>query len=115
MRAALRFLVAAVIAVAVAWGVSLLPGSVSATLGDLTFQTSTPVAVLLAAILFILLYIVIRVLGVLFRSPDRLRGQRHARARHGGVHHPGDGERGRPPARRRPGHRRGYQRCRRVH
>jgi HemY protein len=81
MRAALTFLIVAAVAVAIAWAVSLLPGSVSVLLGDLAIETSTPVAVLLAAILFVLLYILFRLLGALFRGPRRLRRWRTGRAR----------------------------------
>ncbi len=81
MRAALTFLIVAAIAVAVAWAVSLLPGTVAIQLGDLAFETSTPVAVLLAAILFILLYILFRLLGAVLRGPRRLRRWRAGRAR----------------------------------
>ncbi len=81
MRAAVRFLIIAAIVVAIAWAVSLLPGSVSAQFGDLTYEASTPVTVLLAAILFVLLYIVFRLLGALVRSPRRLRARRVRRTR----------------------------------
>jgi HemY protein len=81
MRAAIRFLIVAAIAVAIAWAVSLLPGTVAAQLGDLTYESSTPVAVLLAAILFVLLYVLFRLLGALFRGPRRLRGWRTGRTR----------------------------------
>lgn len=81
MRAAFTFLLAAIIAVAVAWTVSLLPGTVSIALGDLVFETSTPVALLLAAILFVLLYVLFRLLGALFRSRRRVRGWRASRGR----------------------------------
>ena len=81
MRAAIRFLIIAAIVVAVAWAVSLLPGSVSAQFGDLTYEASTPVTVLLAAILFVLLYILFRLLGALFRSPRQLGARRARRTR----------------------------------
>ena len=81
MRAALTFLIVTAIAIAVAWAVSLLPGTVAIQLGDLAFETSMPVAVLLAAILFVLLYILFRLLGTVFRGPRRLRGWRAGRAR----------------------------------
>ena len=84
MRAVLLFLVAAVVAVAVAWWVALLPGSVSASLGTLTVETSTPVALVLAVVLFGVLYAVVRGVGALIRWPRRLRQWRAGRGRAGG-------------------------------
>ena len=81
MRAAIRFLIVAAIAVVIAWAVSLLPGTVAATIGDLTYEASTPVTVLLAAILFVLLYVLFRLLGALVRGPRRLRRWRSGRTR----------------------------------
>ncbi len=81
MRAAIRFLIAAAIAVAIAWAVSLLPGTVAANVGDLTYEASTPITVLLVAILFVLLYILFRLLGALVRGPRRLRRWRSGRTR----------------------------------
>ena len=73
MRAVILFLVAAAVVIAAAWGVSLLPGTWSATIGDTQFQTTTPFVLLLVAALFLLFYILLRLLGVLFSLPRRLR------------------------------------------
>ena len=77
MRAALSFLIAAAAAVAVAWGISLLPGAVTVSLGTRTYQASVPISVLLAGLAFTALYVLFRLLGALLRVPS---GTRHWRA-----------------------------------
>lgn len=73
MFGAIRLFLAAVVAVAVAWWVSLLPGSITATIGATTLQTSTPFAVLLAAIAFVVLYAVFRLIAWVLSVPRRVR------------------------------------------
>ncbi|MBV8913355.1 MAG: heme biosynthesis protein HemY [Acetobacteraceae bacterium] len=84
MRTALALFAIAVICVAIAWWVSLLPGTVSATLAGTTIETTTPIAVTLAALLFLLIYLWIRFLAWLFSLPRRGRRWRERRARERG-------------------------------
>lgn len=73
MFAAIRLFLAAVVCVAVAWWVSLLPGSITATIGGTTLQTSTPFAVLLAALAFIVLYAFFRLIAWIISVPRRMK------------------------------------------
>lgn len=84
MRAVLLFTLAAAVCVALAWWVAALPGAVSITIASYTFQSSTPVAITLLAVLFLLLYIVVRLISALFAAPRRLRRARRERRRAGG-------------------------------
>ena len=82
MRAAIGFVLLAVLAVAGAWWLAGLPGSFTATISGTTLTTSTPVALLLLGVLFILIYAVLRLLAALLRAPlglRRLRSQRQLR------------------------------------
>ena len=81
MRNAFALFVAAVVCVAIAWWISLLPGTFTATIAGTTFQTSTPVAITLLAILFLLLYLIIRLFAWLIRMPRRVDAWRSGRAR----------------------------------
>ena len=84
MRRVLRIIIAAAIVVAIAWWVAGLPGVVSADISGLTIQTSSPVALLLLGLLFVILYLLIR-LGIgIVRLPRRLREARARRARRQG-------------------------------
>ena len=78
MRAVILFLIVAALVIAAAWGVSILPGTWSASIGDTQFQTTTPFVLLLVAALFVVFYIVVRLLGLLVSAPRRLR-RRQAR------------------------------------
>lgn len=73
MRAAIGLFLAALVCIAVAWWVSMLPGAVTATVAGTTLTTSTPFALLLLAILFGLLYLAIRVIAWCISIPSRLR------------------------------------------
>ena len=73
MRAAIGLFVAAVICIAVAWWVSLLPGAVTATIGGTTLSASTPVVATLLVILFGVLYLAVRLVAWVIRIPGRLR------------------------------------------
>ncbi len=81
MRAAITLFVAALLCVAIAWWVSLLPGSVTATISGTAIEASTPVAITLLAILFVLLYLLIRLLAGLLSLPRRVGGWRSGRSR----------------------------------
>ena len=73
MRAAIGLFVAAVICIAVAWWVSLLPGAVTATIGGTTLSASTPVVATLLVILFGVLYLAVRLVAWVISIPGRLR------------------------------------------
>lgn len=79
MRTAILLFLAALVCVALAWWVSLLPGSVTATVAGVTFQASTPITLTLLAILFLLLYLLIRLLAWLISIPRRSRRWNSAR------------------------------------
>lgn len=78
MRAVIGFLIAAVIVIGVAWSISILPGTWSATIGATSLHASTPVALTLLAAVFLVLYVIIRLLAGLVSMPRRLR-RRQAR------------------------------------
>ena len=80
MRRVFAIVVVCVVAVAVAWWVSGLSGQIAATVGGLTIETSTPVAVLGLAILVVALMLVIRLLLWLVTMPLRI-GRWRARQR----------------------------------
>ncbi len=73
MRSAIGLFLAALVAIAIAWWVSLLPGSITATIAGTTLQTTTPVALLLLAVLFVVLYAIIRLFAWLVSIPSRVR------------------------------------------
>ena len=81
MRAAIGLFLAALVCIAVAWWVSMLPGAVTATIAGTTLTTSTPFALLLLAILFGLLYLVIRLIAWVISIPSRLRRRGGNRSR----------------------------------
>ena len=81
MRAVLGLTVLAAAAIALAWWVAGLPGTVSATIGDTTLSTSSPVALVLLALLFLVIYFVIRALAALTRAPRAARRNRQRRNR----------------------------------
>ena len=76
MRAVIGFTIVAAVAVAVAWWVAALPGDMALDVGTLHFGASTPVALTLIAILFVLLYLVVRLIAGLWNSPRVLRRRR---------------------------------------
>jgi len=81
MRRVLSVLLVAAIVVAAAWYLASLPGTVTAHIGTLTAETSTPVAGFVLLLGFIVLYAVIRALAFLLRMPTRLRAWRGRRSR----------------------------------
>jgi HemY protein len=66
------FLGLAVILVAFAWWLFLLPGTVSVSLGSLSIETSTSIAILGLIVLVVLLYAVVRVLAWVFTTHLRV-------------------------------------------
>ena len=81
MRTVLLFTLAAAICVALGWWVADLPGTVSATINGTTFQAGAPVALTLLALLFIILYVIIRLVAALFRSPKVARRRKREKRR----------------------------------
>lgn len=84
MGAALSLVIVAVVVIAGAWWLSLLPGDFSLTLGDTTLQASTPVALTLIVVLFVILYILVRLLAGIISLPARNRRWRAANNRRQG-------------------------------
>ena len=84
MRRVLRVLVVTAVVLALAWALASLPGTVSAQIGDISFEASSPVMALGAVLLFILLYLLFRLLGATWRLPRTLRAHRDARWRRTG-------------------------------
>lgn len=81
MRSAIGLFLTALVCIAIAWWVALLPGSITATIAGTTLQTTTPVALLLLAILFIVLYSIIRLIAWLISIPSRVRRRGGNRSR----------------------------------
>lgn len=81
MRAVLGLTVLAAALIALAWWVAGLPGTISATVGETTMQTSAPVALVLLSVLFVVLYFAVRLLSGLFRLPRWSRRRRARRDR----------------------------------
>lgn len=81
MRTAIGLFIAALVCIAIAWWVSLLPGTLTATLGGTTIQTSTPVAATLLAVAFVVLYAIIRLLAWLISIPRRVGSYQTGRTR----------------------------------
>ena len=84
MRRILLVLLAAGVVLALAWALASLPGRVTAEIGDLSFEAATPVVALGLLLLFVVLYAVFRLLGVLIRLPRILRERQAARRRRAG-------------------------------
>jgi HemY protein len=81
MRRVISFLVVAAILVAFAWWMAELPGSVSVNVGTINMSAPTPVALLAALVLFLVVYIIVRLLALVFRLPSRTRRLRAMRNR----------------------------------
>ena len=69
MRAILAFTIAAALCVTAAWWVAALPGTVSATVAGTTLEAATPVALTLLGLLFVVLYLIVRLVVGLWRLP----------------------------------------------
>lgn len=81
MLRALLKLVCAALVVALAWAIALLHGHLSFQLGGISIDTSTSIALVALAVLFVALYIVVRLIGLLLRTPRGWRAWRHRRNR----------------------------------
>jgi HemY protein len=84
MRAVVSFLVIATAVIGFAWWLVGLPGSVNAQIGGTTFGAPTSVALLFAIVVFVVLYILVRVLLTVVRLPGRTARMRAARDRRRG-------------------------------
>ena len=84
MRRVLIILVVAAIVVAAAWYLAGLPGTVTAQAGDITFQASVSVVAVCLLAVFVLLYVLIRLLGWFIGLPRSLRARRMASRRRAG-------------------------------
>jgi HemY protein len=81
MRRVLLVLLAAVVAVGIAWAIYRLPGTINAEIGPYFFSAASPVAVLGIIVLFVLAYLLLRLLGFVAFMPRRLRQWRARRNR----------------------------------
>jgi HemY protein len=84
MRHVFMTLVAAALAVVVAWWIASLPGTVSVSLGAYTVQTSTALALLGALLLVLVLYALLRALAWVLGTPRRIARWRARRRRREG-------------------------------
>jgi len=81
MRRIFLFLLACLLALAVAFGLASLPGHVAAQVGETSISAPTGVAAFALIILLIIVYAALRVLGAVFRLPRRFRLWRSGRNR----------------------------------
>ena len=81
MLRALALLLLAVLVVALAWAITLLHGHVSFQVGSISVDTSTPIALTVLAALFVLLYVIIRLIAAFLRLPRTWRAWRRQRHR----------------------------------
>ena len=81
MRAAILLVIVAVLCVAGAWWLAGVPGTLSLTIADTTIEAATPVAITLLALLFLVIYIVLRLIAWLISLPGRNRRWRLQRNR----------------------------------
>lgn len=80
MRRALFFVALATLAIAAAWSVAILPGQVQVGFGNYAYAASVPVTILLLLVLFVVLYAIVRGIGLVIRAPRRMRRLRAQRA-----------------------------------
>ena len=81
MRRVLAILLVTAVVLAAAWYVAGLPGTITARIGATTIEAPTPVAAFAAAVLFLLLHGLLRLLGGLWHLPRQMRFWRDARHR----------------------------------
>ena len=81
MRSILTFVVVAALAIWAAWFIHSLPGNLAVDLGDIHLAASTPVAITLLGLLFLALYIVVRIIAVVIASPRIIRRRSQERSR----------------------------------
>jgi HemY protein len=112
MRRVILIILVSAIVVAVAWWVAMLPGSVAIHLGETAIDAPVPVALLGLVVLFVLLYVLVRVAVFALHLPSLSRRRRAAAHRRRGdravtralvalsAHEPGDARREAARARR---------------
>ena len=81
MRRVIAFLLVTAVLVAFAWWLADLPGTVGATIGDVSITLATSWAVLALLVLVAILYVIIRLLVMIIRLPSRTRRLQGERAR----------------------------------
>lgn len=81
MRRVIALLLFAGLVVGIGWFVAGLPGQVAVGFGPYQFSASVPVTLLLAALVFLILYALLRGIGLTIRLPRRLRRARLMRGR----------------------------------
>ena len=81
MRRVFFFLVASAVVLAIAFGLAILPGTVSAEIGSISLTVRTPLAVLALILIILLAYILLRLISLAFRLPRRFRLWRSGRDR----------------------------------
>ena len=84
MRRILLVLLAALVVLALAWGLASLPGRISGDVGDISFDAPASVAGLGLLLLFALLYAALRLIGAIVRLPRTARARRATRRRASG-------------------------------
>ncbi|MBV8853677.1 MAG: hypothetical protein JOY91_09770 [Sinobacteraceae bacterium] len=82
MRRVIFVLVACAVVIFVAWALAALPGRVTAEFGDTAVQAPTSVIALGLLLLFVVLYVLIRVLSSLAGLPAAISGWQSLRRRH---------------------------------
>ncbi len=81
MRPVLFILVAGAVALAAAWALFGLPGTVSARIGTITIDMATPVALVGLLLVFAILHVTIRLAGAILRLPSSAGSWRRERRR----------------------------------
>lgn len=81
MRRILLVIFACAVVLAVAWGLAALPGRLTLEWGDTTLEAATPVAALALLILIAVVYVILRLLAALWRSPRAIARARAERRR----------------------------------
>ena len=84
MLRVLLVLIVGGVVLALAWVLAGLPGHVTAEVGETTFEAATPVAALGLLLLFVVLYLLFRLLGAVVRLPRTLAARRAAQRRRTG-------------------------------
>jgi HemY protein len=69
MLKVILFLLGCAIIVALAWGLAGVPGHFVASIGDLTIETSTPVAIMMLVVLVVAIVVALRILRAVMRIP----------------------------------------------
>jgi HemY protein len=79
MRRVIGFLILAAILVAIAYALDALPGQIGATMGAYSFEAPLPLVLVAVAVLFIVIYLIVRLLALLLSAPGRFGRGRQAR------------------------------------